>query len=118
MTVKRIFTNGKTIDISGTGYAPEGHFYRNDSTPEIDHWAVKLTLGLGVLCNNAYLKKDNDTWKVIGDPTEGAILSAAAKAGMWKESLTKKIPLVSEIPFDSNRKKMSTIRGSPTFARV
>lgn len=115
MTVKRIFTNGKTIDISGTGYAPEGHFfYRNTiPLPDADHWAVKLTLGLGVLCNNAYLKKDNDTWKVIGDPTEGAILSAAAKAGMWKESLTKKIPLVSEIPFDSNRKKMSTIRNTP-----
>ena len=74
---------------------------------------VTFVLGIGVLCNNAHLKRDNTAWKVIGDPTEGAILSAAAKAGIWKENLQKKFPLASEIPFDSDRKKMSTIRNTP-----
>ncbi|MCF6156947.1 MAG: cation-translocating P-type ATPase [Candidatus Brocadia sp.] len=114
MTVRKVFVNGKTIDISGTGYAPEGNFTINGiSLSEIDYRIVKFILGVGVLCNNAYLKKDNNAWKVIGDPTEGAILSAAAKAGIWKEALGKKFPLLTEIPFDSERKKMSTVRRTP-----
>ena len=117
MTVKKIFINGKTIDVSGTGYAPEGDFTINGMPlPEIDPQVLKKALEISVLCNNAYLKRENTSWKIIGDPTEGAILSAAAKAGLWKEELGKKFPLLSEIPFDSDRKKMSTIRGtSPTL---
>ncbi|GAN31808.1 cation-translocating P-type ATPase [Candidatus Brocadia sinica] len=114
MTVRKMFVNGKTVDISGTGYAPEGNFtFNNMPLSEIDKRMVTCVLGIGVLCNNAHLKRDNTTWKVIGDPTEGAILSAAAKTGIWKESLQKKFPLLSEIPFDSDRKKMSTIRNTP-----
>jgi len=114
MTVRKIFANGKTFDISGTGYAPEGNFAINDMPlTKTDQQVVKFVLGIGVLCNNAYLKKDNTTWKVIGDPTEGAILSAAAKTDIWKEELGEKFPLISEIPFDSDRKKMSTIRNTP-----
>ncbi len=114
MTVRKIFANGKTFDVSGTGYTPEGNFVSN-SMPlsEIEQQAVKKVLEIGVLCNNAYLKKDNNTWKIIGDPTEGAILSVAGKAGIWKEELEKRLPLLSEIPFDSDRKKMSTIRNTP-----
>lgn len=114
MTVRKMFVNGKIIDISGTGYASEGNFsFKNMPLSENDKRMVTFVLGLGVLCNNAHLKRDNTTWKVIGDPTEGAILSAAAKAGIWKENLQKKFPLASEIPFDSDRKKMSTIRKTP-----
>ncbi len=111
MTVKKIFTNGKTIDISGTGYAPVGSF-TIDGLPltERDQHIVTFVLGIGALCNNASLKNNTAVWEVIGDPTEGAILSAAAKAGLRKEVLGKKFPLLLEIPFDSERKKMSTIR--------
>lgn len=94
MTVRKMFVNGKTVDISGTGYAPEGNFtFNNMPLSENDKRMVTFVLGIGVLCNNAHLKKDNTAWKVIGDPTEGAILSAAAKAGIWKENLQKKISL-------------------------
>src|SRR3990167_3410842 len=114
MTVRKIFVSGKTIDVTGTGYIPEGNFFSN-STPlsEIEQQAVKKVLEIGVLCNNAYLKKDNNIWKIVGDPTEGAILSVAGKAGIWKEELEKRLPLLSEIPFDSDRQKMSTIRSTP-----
>lgn len=114
MTVKQMFVNGRTMDVSGTGYAPEGDFTSHSKNLSADDLrAVKLIFGLGVLCNNAYLKKDDTAWKVIGDPTEGAMLSAAAKVGIWKEDISRKLPLVSEIPFDSDRKKMSTLRDSP-----
>ena len=119
MTVKKIFANGKTIDVSGTGYTPEGNFIiTGKPLLEIDQKALEKTLEIGVLCNNAHLKKEDTTWKVIGDPTEGAILSAAGKTGIWKETLDKQFPLFSEIPFDSERKKMSTIRGIPPALQV
>ncbi|MDQ1271732.1 MAG: P-type Ca2+ transporter type [Planctomycetota bacterium] len=114
MTVRKIFANGKIFDISGTGYAPDGNFTINGMPlSEIDQRIVKFFLGIGALCNNAHLKKDHNTWKVIGDPTEGAILTAAAKANIRKEGLWKKFPLLSEIPFDSERKKMATVRKTP-----
>ncbi|OQY99579.1 MAG: ATPase [Candidatus Brocadia sp. UTAMX2] len=114
MTVKKIFANGKTIDVSGTGYTPEGDFTINGThLSETDQQFAKFVLGIGVLCNNAHLKKDHHAWTVIGDPTEGAILSAAAKTGLWKEDLQNNFSLASEIPFDSDRKKMSTIRNTP-----
>lgn len=85
MTLRKIFVSGKTVDISGTGYTPEGNFTISGMPlSELDHRIVQFVLGMSILCNNAHLKKDNHTWKVIGDPTEGAILTAAAKANIWK----------------------------------
>lgn len=117
MTVKKIFANGKMIDVSGTGYNPEGDFTHNGMPiSETDRQVLRQTLEIGVLCNNAYLKREDTTWKIIGDPTEGALLTAAAKSNICKEKFEKDFPLVSEIPFDSERKKMSTIRETPDSA--
>lgn len=115
MTVKKIFANGKIFDISGIGYTPKGDFSHQGTPPlEADYQALKKVLEISVLCNNAHLKKEDTAWKIIGDPTEGALISAAAKADIYKETLEKRFPLVSEIPFDSERKKMSTIRSMPS----
>ncbi|MCF6157371.1 MAG: HAD family hydrolase [wastewater metagenome] len=111
MTVKKVFIYDKMINVSGTGYAPEGSFSHNGMPlSEVDWQALRKILEIGVLCNNAYLKREDTTWKVIGDPTEGALLTAAAKVNICKDKFEKDYPLILEIPFDSERKKMSTIR--------
>jgi P-type Ca2+ transporter type 2C len=114
MTIKKIFSSDKTFDVSGSGYTTKGNItLHGESVSHIDHRTVKLVLGIGVLCSNTSLKKENTVWKVIGDPTEGAILIAAAKAGVSKEVLERILPVVSEIPFDSERKKISMTRNTP-----
>ncbi len=97
MTVKKIFTNNEVIDVSGTGYEIKGKFSKNPKDFE-------LLLKCGVMCNDAIV---HDT--VIGDPTEGALIISAAKANLRKKQLLRKNPRIHEIPFDSERKMMSTI---------
>ncbi len=114
MTVRKIYADSKTIEVSGSGYTPVGDFLNNGKPFPIDNGSgLKLALETGVLCNSSYLSKKNGMWMVIGDPTEGALLSVAGKAGLWKDELEGKYPLVWEIPFDSQRKKMAMVRKSP-----
>lgn len=98
MTVEKIFVNNKVVDITGAGYETKGKFSENPKN------FMKI-LEIGALCNDATLEKN----KVIGDPTEGALIVSAAKAGLIKESLDKKYKRINEIPFDSRRKLMTTI---------
>jgi Ca2+-transporting ATPase len=85
---------------------------RSEASPQhsaLDHGLREL-LTAGVLCNGATLKQENGAWQVIGDPTEGALLVAAAKAGLTKEELERSAPFRGEIPFDAERKMMTVIR--------
>lgn len=111
MTVKYIFAGGNLFEITGIGYEPKGEFLL-DKKPinPSEYPELKNTLMSGVLCNGAKLINDNGTYKITGDPTEGAILTAAAKLGLSKESLEDKCPFIEEIPFDSERKKMTILR--------
>ena len=70
-----------------------------------DYPGLYKALQCAVLCNGAELQKNNGNYKIVGDPTEGALLSAAAKVGLWKEKLEEEFPFAQEIPFDSERKK-------------
>jgi len=113
MTAQKVFVNGKIYSISGEGYKPEGDFTLNDS--KIDPLTdpdLKMLLTIGALCNDAKLEAsgaDGDkTWRIIGDPTEGCLVVGAAKAGISLEELNKTKPRVQEIPFDSDRKRMTT----------
>jgi len=103
MTVRKIWMNGKEYSVSGRGYKPIGKFYFNGK--EIKPKEIELILMIGTLCNNARLQDE----KVIGDPTEGALIVSAAKAGFVKEELELKYPRVAEIEFSSERKRMSTV---------
>jgi Ca2+-transporting ATPase len=111
MTVQRIYIKDKTVKVSGVGYAPEGEFLFEDKKIDPGSPDLKMLLVSAILCNDSKLEKDTSTerWVVRGDPTEGALVVAAAKAGMWKEELEKQQPRISEIPFSSETKRMTTM---------
>ncbi len=115
MTVVRGWAGGHDFQITGEGYNPEGQFYRSDTpfAPANDP-ATSLLLRGAALCNDARLEPSGEvggkrTWRMVGDPTEGALIVSAAKAGMWRDQLEQELPRVAEIPFDSERKRMTTI---------
>lgn len=114
MTVRSIWVNNSVIDITGTGYSPDGNFEKNHITihPKDIPELIKI-LEIGVLCNSAELHQTQNhlkSWNITGDPTEGALLVAARKANLFKQDLETANPLLSEIPFDSERKRMSMVR--------
>jgi len=114
MTVRTVWTAGDVYEVSGTGYRPEGGFLRDGRAVDpAAHGDLLKCLEAGVLCNGAQLVSDGQgEVRIFGDPTEIAILSAAAKAGIWKTDRERAYELVEEIPFDSERKKMSIVRRS------
>ncbi|MGQ9625034.1 MAG: cation-translocating P-type ATPase [Candidatus Bathycorpusculaceae bacterium] len=109
MTVRKIYVDGKIIDVTGVGYEAKGEFLLDgkplDPKSNDD---LRLLLGASTLCTNA--QYDGKT--IIGDTTEGALIVAAAKAGMTRETLEKAYPRVHEVPFTSERKRMTTVHKS------
>jgi Ca2+-transporting ATPase len=115
MTVRNIFNGGQLFEISGAGYDPRGEFLRDGSriSPSTSLTAL---LRAGVLCSDAHLSQDGETgqWHVKGDSTEGALVVAAAKAGLHKVDLDAECPRVDEIPFSSETKRMTTLHTAPS----
>ena len=115
MTVTRLWVDGTFLDISGSGYAPIGQFMQGGSNvPIADHPAALTALWVGVLNNDAELEAvdvegGEKAYRIVGDPTEGALLVAAAKAGAYHVELKDAYPRQSEVPFDSQRKRMITV---------
>jgi len=114
MTVRRLFLDGKILEVTGSGYEPEGEFLveggagvLGESQPVLEQ-AARVSL----LCNDAALEKAG-LWQVRGDPTEGALLVLGRKIGFEKAQLLKDYPRVAEIPFSSERKRMSTVHLGP-----
>ena len=109
MTVTKLYVDHETVEVSGTGYSPEGKIGR-----KVD----SLLFRIGVLCNDASLDKDEKDWKITGDPTEGCLLTVAEKAGVDHNGLQKRLPRIDEKGFDSTRKMMTTIHkeGKKVFA--
>ncbi|MBW1743961.1 MAG: HAD-IC family P-type ATPase, partial [Deltaproteobacteria bacterium] len=98
MTVKKIFANDKVIDVTGSGYNSTGGFSEEPTE-------FSLLLEIGVLCNDAKIEQK----QCIGDPTEGSLIVTAIKAGIGTEELNEDFPRLNEIPFSSERKRMTTI---------
>ena len=108
MTVTRIYAGTDTYELTGVGYAPTGEILL-DGEPVAEHNRVlQRLLEIGCLCNDADLqKKEDGSYGILGDPTEGAMLTAGAKGGYAEEELQVRYPKKGELPFDSDRKMMS-----------
>ena len=110
MTVRQIYVDGQIAEVSGAGYEAKGDFcYTEGATcglQESKH--LDMILRIGALSNNAHYDGD----RILGDPTEGALIVAAAKAGMALGDLQEQYPRIGEIPFSSERKRMTTIHHS------
>jgi Ca2+-transporting ATPase len=115
MVVTLVQTSSLKLQISGEGYTPIGQFYfhepeqANPTLAPTDHPELLNLLTACVVCNDAVLYPDQDEWQVIGDPTEGALLTLAGKVGFAKDQWTIQLPRVAEFPFSSERKRMSVI---------
>lgn len=108
MTVERICVNEQILKITGAGYSPEGEFFKGNVKVTGDELHLQTLLLGAVLCNDADFFKENEKWEIKGDPTEAALVVAAAKAGFRKVELDQKYPRLGEIPFSSERKRMTT----------
>ncbi|MBN2368048.1 HAD-IC family P-type ATPase, partial [Candidatus Woesearchaeota archaeon] len=103
MTVKKVFVDNTVIDVSGSGYEPEGDF--SEHPDDLD-----LLLKIGVLNNDAKLEKEEGSgFKIIGDPTEGSLIVSGEKAGFNHLKIREENPRIDEILFDSTRKRMTTV---------
>jgi Ca2+-transporting ATPase len=122
MTARKLFTLSNMYDITGDGYGIKGDFLLNNKvvTTIVDK-ALEQSLLIGALCNNSILKrgnigisglwrgKDEGQWNVEGDPTEGALIVAAAKLGVWRGEIEKMYKRLAEIPFESEKRRMSVV---------
>lgn len=115
MVVQAVRTARHSLQVTGDGYAPEGAFIANqlaEDSKQIDissEPGIRQLLFACVLCNDAVLQKENGEWAILGDPTEGALLSLAGKAGLRKDRQERSYPRVGEFPFSSERKRMSVM---------
>jgi len=114
MTATRLHTGDRTIEVTGTGYQPEGEFLEDGETvdPKEDP-NLELLLRISTLNNDSHIQQQNGNWVCFGDPTEGAFVVAAEKAGLANKDLNETYPRVSEIPFDATRKRMTTVHETP-----
>jgi len=112
MTLREIFAGGRHLHVTGSGYEPKGSFTWNGVaiTPEAD---LRELLAAGALASDARLTQGEHGPGIQGDPTEGALIVAAAKAGLEKDVLDAASPRVAEIPFDSATKRMTTLHRTP-----
>lgn len=136
MTVQRLYlppgappdapsgaSDNRTVRVTGAGYAPEGEFFIDDKrvsiaegaglplTTETAQKPLKQAIEVGLMASTAAVAKEKESgqWRVTGDPTEGALVTLALKAGVEKAALLKRLHFVTEVPFDSARKMMTTV---------
>jgi len=120
MTVQQVLAGGELFAVSGVGYAPDGGFSKDGvAVDPRTHRALLECLTAGVLCNDARLILSERGWGVEGDPTEGALLTSASKAGVLQNDLAPEQPQLDNLPFESQRQYMATLHdGGPTQPRL
>ncbi len=123
MTVEDVYAAGRHYSLSGVGYSPSGSVLPDQGGLHMaSNEALKELFRAGVLCNDSLLKETDEGWRVEGDPTEGALIASAGKAGFAKGELEKEMPRVDSIPFESVRQYMATLhdrgKGKPKVIYV
>lgn len=119
MTVRALYVAGKRFSVAGEGYAPSGEITFAEAPPagsEKENLRVLSDVLVG--CNDAHLAEEDHGWKIIGDPSEGALLVAGIKAGNSAAEIEKKYPLLRSNPFDSNRKLSSAVRSAENASQI
>ncbi len=110
MTVQRVVTGDQVFEVSGSGYAPHGGFSLNGKETVIaEHSATLDLLRAGLLCNDAALRETDGVWHIVGDPTEGALITLAMKAGLDPVFELESLPRTDLIPFESQHRFMATL---------
>lgn len=109
MVVQKLKTASDSYQVSGEGYAPIGEILPQKAQITEHHPELHPLLTACVLCNDAILQQNKENWEILGDPTEGALLSLAGKWGWYRETLNPQHPRFDEIPFTSERKRMSVM---------
>jgi Ca2+-transporting ATPase len=108
MTVTHLWSGGKNWTVDGVGYEPSGQFYHGENPVQVeDEKALQQMLLFGMLCNHSRIINNEDGIALDGDPTEGALLVSAMKAGFERDELLHEFTIINEFPFDSARKMMS-----------
>ncbi|UNU25980.1 cation-translocating P-type ATPase [Microcoleus vaginatus] len=113
MVVQLVSTGDCTVAVAGSGYAPIGDFTDRLTAAKINNLEeypeLESLLIACAVCNDAVLQQEKQEWQILGDPTEGALLCVAGKAGIYKEKQSQLLPRTAEFPFSSERKRMSVI---------
>lgn len=117
MTVQQVCAGGSCYHFSGVGYAPQGEVQLDESAidPKL-HSALVECLKAGLLCNDSRLVHNGEQWGIEGDPTEVALITAAAKAGLSREALEQELPRIDTLPFESQHQYMATLHDAGTEA--
>lgn len=120
MTVRRIYSLGHIIEVSGVGYEPKGdlHVKSNSEADVLRSDGFRLLMLSSLLCNDAELIHGDGNWRIKGDPTEGALVIAAIKYGLQQNEVRGLYPRVGEVPFSSERKLMTTVHLTPEGDRI
>jgi Ca2+-transporting ATPase len=117
MTVQEIYAGGHRYGVSGAGYELTGEIFSLHHHHSVDlatAMALQDCLRVGLLCNDSHLQPEAEEWEVVGDPTEGALLVAAYKAGLDRDELDVQFPRLDVLPFDSQLQYMATLHQHPT----
>jgi len=115
MTVQAIYAGDRHYGVTGGGYAPEGQILVDEKLIDLNKSPVLVEcLKAGLLCNDSHLEETDDQWKVIGDPTEGALIAVANKARLYQPDLEREMPRIDVIPFESEFQYMATLHEGGT----